>query len=36
VHGIATLLVDGPLADLSSTDRTQVVNKVIEVVLAGL
>ena len=36
VHGIATLLVDGPLADLPITDRTQIVNKVIEVVLAGL
>jgi len=36
VHGIATLLVDGPLAGLPITERAQIVNKVIEVVVAGL
>jgi AcrR family transcriptional regulator len=36
VHGIATLIVDGPLAEVPTTDRTQIVNKVIDVVLAGL
>jgi AcrR family transcriptional regulator len=36
VHGVATLLVDGPFAGLPATDQTQIVNKVIEVFLAGL
>lgn len=36
VHGIATLLVDGPLADLPTTDQAQIVSKVIDVVVAGL
>jgi AcrR family transcriptional regulator len=29
VHGVASLPVDGPLAGLPATDRTQIVNKVI-------
>jgi AcrR family transcriptional regulator len=36
VHGVATLLVDGPLADLPTTDQDQIVSKVIDVVVAGL
>jgi AcrR family transcriptional regulator len=36
VHGIATLLVDGPLADIPGADRVQIVNKVIDVVAAGI
>ena len=36
VHGVAALLVDGPFAGLPATDQTQIVNKVIEVFLAGL
>jgi Tetracyclin repressor-like, C-terminal domain len=36
VHGIATLLIDGPLADLPTNDQGQIVSKVIDVVAAGL
>jgi hypothetical protein len=30
------LLVDGPLADIPGADRVQIVNKVIDVVAAGI
>ena len=36
VHGIATLLVDGPLRDLPAVARDDVVNRVVEVVATGL
>jgi AcrR family transcriptional regulator len=36
VHGIASLLVDGPLASVAPSERTAIVNKVIAVIVAGL
>ncbi len=36
VHGVATLSVDELLAALSDEERTRVVNKVLDVVIAGL
>jgi AcrR family transcriptional regulator len=36
VHGIATLLVDGPLRGLPSAERAPIVSKVIDVIVAGL
>jgi AcrR family transcriptional regulator len=36
VHGIATLLVDGQLGDLPIAARTEIVNKVLDVVAEGL
>jgi AcrR family transcriptional regulator len=36
VHGLATLLIDGPLRDLPDTDREQAIDKVLAVVAGGL
>jgi hypothetical protein len=36
VHGIATLLVEGPLRGLPTAERAPIVSKVIEVIIAGL
>ena len=36
VHGLSTLLIDGPLRDLPDAERAQVLDKVFAVVLGGL
>jgi AcrR family transcriptional regulator len=36
VHGISALLTEGPLADLSDEEKDGAINKVLEVVAAGL
>jgi AcrR family transcriptional regulator len=36
VHGLSTLLLDGPLRDLSEAERAQALDKVLAVVAGGL
>ena len=36
VHGLSTLLIDGPLRDLPEPERRVAIDKVVTLVIAGL
>jgi hypothetical protein len=36
VHGVATLLIDGPLRDLPASEREVAIDKVLGMVVSGL